>query len=54
MQTDDRKDTGGAIISAVMIGIACLVIWDSISYMDTDSAVVPRPFAGVLLAASPA
>ena len=52
MQTDDRKDTGGAVISAVMIGIACLVIWDSLSYMDPDSAVFPRTFAGVLIAAS--
>ena len=52
MQTDDRKDTGGAVISAVMIGIACLGIWDSLSYMDADSAVFPRTFAGVLIAAS--
>lgn len=52
MQTDDRKDTGGAVISAVMIGIACLVIWDSMSYTDPDSAVFPRTFAGVLIAAS--
>ncbi|MBB91161.1 MAG: hypothetical protein CMF68_09260, partial [Magnetovibrio sp.] len=52
MQTDTQRDTGGAVISAVMIGIACLVIWDSLSYMDADSAVFPRTFAGVLIAAS--
>ena len=52
MQTDTQRDTGGAVISAVMIGIACLVIWDSMSYMDGDSAVFPRTFAAVLIVAS--
>lgn len=52
MQTEARKDTGGAIVSAVLIGIGCLVIWDSMSYMDKDSAVFPRTFAGVLIATS--
>lgn len=49
---DTGKDTGGAIISALLIGIGCLVIWDSLSYVDRDSAVFPRTFAGVLIAAS--
>ncbi|PIW30870.1 MAG: hypothetical protein COW30_01235 [Rhodospirillales bacterium CG15_BIG_FIL_POST_REV_8_21_14_020_66_15] len=54
MPTEPRSDTGGAVVSAILIGVACLVIWDSMSYMDKDSAVFPRTFAGVLIVASAA
>tara|TARA_Y100000813_G_scaffold193219_1_gene172222 strand:- start:250 stop:732 length:483 start_codon:yes stop_codon:yes gene_type:complete len=52
MQTDAKHDTGGAVISTIFIGIACLVIWDTQSYVDPDSAVFPKTFALVLIAAS--
>ena len=48
------SDTGGAVVSAVLIAVACLVIWDTLSYSDPDSAVFPRTFAGVMIAASAA
>jgi hypothetical protein len=50
--TDARKDTGGAVVAAILIGIGCLVIWDTLEYVDSDSAVFPRTFAGVMIAAS--
>lgn len=54
MQTEAKRDTGGAVVSAILIAIACLVIWDSLSYSDPDSAVFPRTFAGVMIVASAA
>jgi len=54
VQTEAKRDTGGAVVSAILIAIACLVIWDSLSYSDPDSAVFPRTFAGVMIVASAA
>ncbi|MEX0694207.1 MAG: tripartite tricarboxylate transporter TctB family protein [Rhodospirillales bacterium] len=54
MSTEARKDTGGAIVAAILIGVACLVLWDTTSYVDSDSAVFPRTFSGVLITASAA
>lgn len=52
MQTDTRSDVGGVIVAAVLIGIACLVLWDTTTYVDLDSKVFPRTVAIVLILAS--
>jgi hypothetical protein len=50
--TEARKDAGGAVVAAILVGVGCLVIWDTMEYVDADSAVFPRTFAGVMIVAS--
>ena len=52
MPIEARRDTGGAGVAAFLIGLGCLVIWDTMSYVDADSAVFPRTFAGIMILAS--
>jgi hypothetical protein len=47
-----RSDTGGAVVAALLIAFACFVLWDTLSYKDSDSYVFPRTFAVVLIVAS--
>lgn len=51
MPTESRRDTGGAVVAALLIGVGCLVLWDTTGYADPDSAVFPRTFSGVMIAA---
>jgi putative tricarboxylic transport membrane protein len=43
---------GSVVVAALMIAVACVVLWDSTRYTDADSAVFPRTFAVVLIVAS--
>lgn len=52
MPTEARKDTGGAVVSLLLAALGCLVIWDTTTYADSDSAVFPRTFAIVMILAS--
>ncbi len=52
MPTEARKDTGGAVVSLLLIALGCLVIWDTTTYADSDSAVFPRTFAAVMIVAA--
>lgn len=51
MPTDTRREIGEVIVSVLLVGIGCLVLWDTTTYADADSAVFPRAFAMVLIAA---
>lgn len=52
MPTESRRDTGGAVVAALLVALGCFVIWDTLSYVDSDSAVFPRTFAYVMIASS--
>lgn len=51
MPTDARKDIGEVIVAALLIGVGCMVLWDTTTYADADSSVFPRTFAFVLIGA---
>jgi cytochrome bd-type quinol oxidase subunit 2 len=46
------KDIGGGIISLLLIVVGAVVLYDTTSYGDADSAVFPRTVAIVLMAVS--
>lgn len=50
-ETAQRKNIGEVVVSAVLIGVGCLVLWDTTTYADADSAVFPRTFSFVLIGA---
>ncbi|MGE3625737.1 MAG: tripartite tricarboxylate transporter TctB family protein [Hyphomicrobiales bacterium] len=52
MPTSSRRDTGGAVVAALLVVAGCFVVSDTLGYVDPDSAVFPRTFAGVMIAAS--
>lgn len=47
-----RRDIGEVIVAALLVSVGCLVLWDTTTYADPDSAVFPRTFACVMIAAS--
>lgn len=52
MPTDVKKDTGGAVVAACLTALGALVVFDTTTYADSDSAVFPRTFAIVMILAS--
>lgn len=47
-----RPGPGSVVVSLLLIAFALLVLWDTTTYVDMDSAVFPRTFAIVLIVAS--
>jgi hypothetical protein len=50
MQTSRSSGIGGVIVAALMVIFAAVVIWETTTYADFDSAVFPRTVAIVLIA----
>jgi hypothetical protein len=50
-ETAHRKNIGEVVVSVLLIGAGCLVLWDTTTYADPDSAVFPRTFAIVMIGA---
>lgn len=51
MPTETNKGVGEVVVAALLVGVGCLVLWDATTYVDSDSAVFPRTFSFVLIAA---
>lgn len=51
MPTETNRSIGEVVVSVLLVGVACLVLWDTTTYVDSDSAVFPRAFAIVLIIA---
>jgi len=50
MPTDRTRDFGSVIIAALILLFGAVVIWDTTTYADFDSAVFPRIVSSVMIA----
>ncbi len=52
MGNDGKRDLGGMVVSAILVLVGAIAIWDTTSMVDSDSYVFPRTVAIFLIAFS--